>query len=125
MKNELNQIGDLMFKLRETDNAHFDACASLCKSIVDLLVSLREQGVTRSECFDTLMKWNTNTKDGKEIRSRKSINNWLRDAGFRARAERSDTGTVKTDKKGETREQALARIKSLMAQHGITTADLA
>lgn len=130
MKNELNQIGDLMGQLRDADNTHFDTCASLCSQIVALLVTLREQGVTRETCFETLEKWNVNTKDGVEIRSRKTLNNWLRDAGFRARAERSDKGTVKEAKEEtkeetkETKEEAILRIKALMIQHGIKVSDL-
>ncbi len=135
-KATLGQIGDLMLSLREADNVHFDVCASLCAQIVALLTTLREAGETRETCFETLEKWNKNTADGVEIRSRKTLNNWLREAGFRARAERSDKGTVKSDAKEEaeeeakeeakeeTKEQAILRIKSLMALHGIKVSDL-
>jgi hypothetical protein len=136
MKKELNQIGDIMGQLRDADNVHYDVCLALCTQIVTLLTSLREQGETREACFAVLERWNKNTKDGVEIRSRKTLNNWLREAGFRARAERSDKGTVKSDAKEEaeeeakeeakeeTKEQAILRIKSLMALHGIKVSDL-
>jgi|688.fasta_scaffold372877_1 hypothetical protein len=126
MKKELNQIGDIMGQLRDADNVHYDVCLALCTQIVTLLTSLREQGETREACFTVLERWNKNTKDGVEIRSRKTLNNWLRDAGFRARAERSDKGEVKGEAKKakETKEQALVRAKALIAQYGFTAADL-
>jgi hypothetical protein len=119
----LNNIGDFMGSIRRADRDHNDMVASLSDKIVGELKNLFTAGVSRKVVLAQMLIWNTNTEDNSEIRSLKTINRWLKAAGYTVRSTRSDKGTVKT--KGETREQALARIKSLMVQHGITTADLA
>lgn len=130
MKNEqietiLNNLGDFMGSLRQADRDHSDMVTTLSDKIVRELKNLFAASVPRKVVLAQMLIWNVNTEDGSEIRSIKTINRWLKSAGYTVRSTRSDKGTVKTDKKGETRHQALARIKALMAQHGITVKELA
>jgi hypothetical protein len=129
-------IAQSFVDLRKAENNYREKVIKLSKAIVDNLRKLREAGETREECKGMLHMWNNFTEDGTPIvanRTRQTLDNWLRDAGFESttksgevRKSRSDSGKGKEVKKGkETKEQALARIRTLMAQHGITVADLA
>jgi len=116
------QLCNLFISIREGDNQ----LVYLSDCIKELLVAARESGVSRDSALKSLKKWNTNTEDGSEIRSQSILNRWLRDSGFEStnkdgakRKERS--GTVKASSK----DKALAKIKAMMEEHGITVADLA
>ena len=120
IENAFAPIAILFASIRKQDNKTVD----LIVKIQDHLKALHAAGADVETVKDYLVFWNNNTEDGKPIRSKDALNKWLRDAGWRQREnERSDKGTVKTSK--ESKEKALARIKTLMAQHGITAADLA
>jgi hypothetical protein len=116
------QLCNLFISIREGDNQ----LVYLSDCIKELLVAARESGVSRDSALKSLKKWNTNTEDGSEIRSQSILNRWLRDSGFEStnkdgvkRKERS--GTVKSSAK----DKALAKIKAMMEEHGITVEDLA
>ena len=127
IQNTLNIIGDNMGLIRQADHDHDKTVSALIVAIRKDLVTLYEAGVERDVVLDQLLAWNVNTEDGKEIRSLKTINRWIEKAGWRCRAERSDKGKgdeVQSEGEGETREQAILRIKTLMALHGIKPSDL-
>ena len=123
MNNEMNeQLRDLFISIREGDNQ----LVYLSDSIKNLLIKARESGVSREDAMKSLKKWNTNTEDGSPIRSQSILDRWMRHANYESinkdgTKRQPRTGVVKSSAK----DKALAKIKELMAQHGITAKDLA
>ena len=123
MTNEMNaQLRDLFISIREGDNQ----LVYLSDSIKAVLTKAKESGVTREAAMKSLKKWNENTDDGAPIRSQSILDRWMRDAGFTSTNKdgtkrQPRTGVVKSSAK----DKAVAKIKALMKQHGLTVSDLA